>query len=252
MKLNSRLLQDKVVLITGSNRGIGKAIFEKFASNGAIIFAAARQVGILDDEALLFSRKYSTTIIPVYFDVTDTNAIKNTILRIKKEYNRLDCLINNAGVMEDALIGMATEAVLHKTFAVNVFAPINLIQYASKIMKRQNGGSIINISSIVGTNGNSGQIIYSASKGAVISLTKTAAKELAPNNIRVNAIAPGMIDTAMFRSIGEPRISERISKIGMGRLGSPEEVADAALFLASDLSLYITGQIIGVDGAAII
>jgi 3-oxoacyl-[acyl-carrier protein] reductase len=154
--------------------------------------------------------------------------------------------------MEDALIGMATEAIIQKTFSVNVFAPINMIQYATKIMKKLGRGSIVNISSIVGTNGNAGQIVYSASKGAVISLTKTAAKELAPNNIRVNAIAPGMIDTAMFRSIGEPRISERISKIGMGRLGTAEEVADAALFLASDLSVYITGQIIGVDGAAII
>jgi 3-oxoacyl-[acyl-carrier protein] reductase len=154
--------------------------------------------------------------------------------------------------MEDALIGMATDVVMQKTFAVNVFAPINIIQYATKLMKRQNAGSIINISSIVGVNGNSGQIIYSASKGAVISLTKTASKELASSNIRVNAIAPGMIDTAMFRSIGEARISERISKIGMGRLGTPEEVADTALFLASDLSKYVTGQIIGVDGAAII
>lgn len=252
MKLNSRLLQDKVVLITGCNRGIGKAILDKFASNGAIIYASARQEGILNEEAKLLSVKYSTRIIPVYFDVTDSNALKETFMKINKEYKRLDCIINNAGVMEDALIGMVTEAVLQKTFAVNVFAPINMIQYATKIMKRQNCGSIVNISSIVGTNGNPGQIVYSASKGAVISLTKTAAKELAVNNIRVNAIAPGMIDTDMFRSIGEIRISERISKIGMSRLGTPEEVADAALFLASDLSVYITGQIIGVDGAAII
>jgi len=252
MILNSKLLQNKVVLITGCNRGIGKALLEKFAMNGAIVFASAREIGILDKEALLLSEKYQTTIVPVYFDVTDLKGIQQVFMRINKEYKRLDCVVNNAGVMEDALIGMATEAIIQKTFSVNVFAPINMIQYATKIMKKQGGGSIVNISSIVGTNGNAGQIVYSASKGAVISLTKTAAKELAPNNIRVNAIAPGMIDTAMFRSIGEPRISERISKIGMGRLGTPEEVADAALFLASDLSVYITGQIIGVDGAAII
>jgi len=252
MMSNSKLLRDKVVLITGCNRGIGKAILEKFAMNGAIVFASARENGILDKEALSLSEKYRTTIVPVYLDVTDLKGIQHLFMRINKEYKRLDCVVNNAGIMEDALIGMATEAIIQKTFAVNVFAPINMIQYACKIMKRQNSGSIVNISSIVGTNGNSGQIVYSASKGAVISLTKTAAKELAPNNIRVNAIAPGMIDTAMFRSIGEPRISERISKIGMGRLGTPEEVADAALFLASDLSVYITGQIIGVDGAAII
>jgi 3-oxoacyl-[acyl-carrier protein] reductase len=249
---NSKLLKDKVVLITGCNRGIGKALMIKFAMNGAIVYASARQEGVLDDEVELLSKKYSTPIFPVYFDVTDTKAIQLIFMKINKEYKRLDCIVNNAGVMEDALIGMATEVAMHKTFAVNVFGPINMIQYATKLMKKQNTGSIINIASIVGANGNAGQIIYSASKGAVISMTKTAAKELAPNNIRVNAIAPGMIDTAMFRSIGEPRISERISKIGMGRLGTPEEVADAALFLASDLSIYITGQIIGVDGAAII
>lgn len=252
MESNSKLLKNKIALITGCNRGIGNALLEKFAANGAIVYACARQDGILYEEAKELSQRYSTTIIPVYFDVTDINSIKQVFIQINKEQKRLDCIINNAGIMEDALIGMATETVMQKTFAVNVFAPINMIQYASKLMKRQNSGSIINISSIVGTNGNSGQIIYSASKGAVISLTKTAAKELAPCNIRVNAIAPGMIDTAMFRSIGEPRISERISKIGMGRLGTPEEVADLALFLASDLSAYVTGQIIGVDGSAII
>jgi 3-oxoacyl-[acyl-carrier protein] reductase len=252
MKLNSKVLEKKVVLITGCNRGIGKAILDKFAANGAIVYACARQEGILDEEVKELSQKYNTIIIPLYFDVTDISAIKLSIMKINKEQKRLDCIINNAGIMEDALIGMATETVMQKTFAVNVFAPINFIQFASKLMKKHKSGSIINISSIVGKNGNSGQIVYSASKGAVISLTKTTAKELAPYNIRANAIAPGMIDTAMFRSIGESRVYERISKIGMGRLGTPEEVADVALFLASDLSVYVTGQIIGVDGAAII
>jgi len=252
MESNSKLLKEKVVLITGCNRGIGRAILEKFASQGAIVFAVARQVGILDPLAEELSEKYSTKIFPVYFDVTNTSAIKDVILKINKKFKRLDCIVNNAGVMNDALIGMVTEDNMNYTFSVNVFAPINMIQYASKIMRRQKSGSIINISSIVGVQGNTGQIVYSASKGAVISLTKTAAKELAPFNIRVNAIAPGMIDTDMFRSIGEPKISERIENIGMGRLGSPEEVADAALFLASDLSVYITGQILGVDGAAIV
>jgi 3-oxoacyl-[acyl-carrier protein] reductase len=252
MELNSRFLEKKVALITGCNRGIGKALLEKFAAGGAIIYATARQEGILDEYAKELSIKYTTTITPVYLDVTDLSAIKQTFIEINKEHKKIDCLVNNAGIMEDALIGMATGAMIQKTFSVNVFAVINLIQYATKLMKKNNNGSIINISSIVGTNGNSGQIVYSASKGAVISLTKTAAKELAPFNIRVNAIAPGMIDTAMFRSIGEQRITERLSKIGMGRLGDPQEVADVASFLASDLSRYVTGQIIGVDGSAII
>lgn len=252
MTSKSELLKNKVALITGCNRGIGKSLLEKFASNGAIVYAAARQEGILEEEARHLSEKYFTTIIPVYFDVTDINALKQVFVKINKEQKKLDCLVNNAGIMQDALIGMATESIMQKTFAVNVFSVINLIQYATKLMKKQNSGSIINISSIVGSNGNSGQIVYSASKGAVISLTKTAAKELASFNIRVNAIAPGMIDTDMFRSIGEPRITERIGKIGMGRLGTTEEIADVAVFLASGLSTYVTGQIIGVDGIAVI
>lgn len=246
------MLNKKVILITGCNRGIGKALLETFAKNGAIIYAGARQKGILTTISNELSLKHQTKVIPVYFDVTDGAAVKQIFLQINKEQKRLDCVINNAGVMEDALIGMATETNMEKTFATNVFSVINMIQYATKLMKKQKFGSIINISSIVGKVGNSGQIVYSASKGAVIALTKTASKELAPLNIRVNAIAPGMIDTDMFRSIGDKRMAERIAKIGMGRLGSPYEVADLALFLASDMSVYVTGQIIGVDGSAVI
>lgn len=252
MGSKSNLLTNKVVLITGCNRGIGKAILEKFAENGAIVYPSARQPGSLDIIAEELSSKYKTKIIPVYFDVRNSNAIKEVVLKINKEFKRLDCVVNNAGIMEDALIGMATERNMQDTFAVNVFAVINIIQYVAKIMKKQQSGSIVNISSIVGVNGNAGQIVYSASKGAVISLTKSAAKELAPFNIRVNAISPGMIDTDMFRSIGETRVNERIQKIGMKRMGSPEEIANTALFLASDLSKYISGQIIGIDGVTII
>jgi len=249
---SSNLLKGKVILVTGCNRGIGAAILEKLAQNGAIIYAAARQNGSMEQKAEELSKKYATSITPVYFDVTDKSGIKQVFMKINKEHRRLDCLVNNAGVMEDALIGMATESNMRNTFEVNVFAVINLMQYSIKLMKKQGSGSIINISSIVGVHGNSGQIVYSASKGAVIALTKTAAKELSSSNIRVNAIAPGMIDTDMFRSIGEIRMAERISKIGMGRLGTPDEVASLALFLASDMSTYVTGQIIGVDGAAVV
>ncbi len=250
--LTSNLLADKVVLITGCNRGIGKEIAKTFVINGAIVYANARTQGSLDKLIDEIPHELRRNIVPIYFDVTDSNSIRQVFIKINNEHEKLDCLINNAGVMKDALIGMATQSNMIDTFNVNVFAVINLIQYASKLMKKQNSGSIINISSIVGVNGNSGQIVYSASKGAVISLTKTAAKELSPNGIRVNAIAPGMINTDMFLSIGEPKISERISKIGMGRLGMPQEVANTALYLASDLSIYVTGQVVGVDGSAII
>jgi 3-oxoacyl-[acyl-carrier protein] reductase len=252
MESSYNLLKNKVVLITGCNRGIGRAMLESFAANGAIVYAASRKDGSLEVTASELSSKFATKVIPVYFDVTNNSAIKSVFLKINSEQKRLDVVVNNAGVMQDALIGMINDQLMQNIFAVNVFAVINMMQYAAKLMLRQKSGSIINISSIVGVNGNPGQTVYSASKGAIISLTKTAAKELAPNNIRVNAIAPGMIDTDMFRSIGEPHITERISKIAMGRVGTPEDVANTAVFLASDLSEYVTGQIIGVDGAALV
>jgi 3-oxoacyl-[acyl-carrier protein] reductase len=246
------MLENKVVLITGCNRGIGKALLEKFAENRAIIYAIAKQEGSLEENISSLNNKYKLDITPVYFNLIDDSMIKKTIYDINRNHKRLDILVNNAGVMKDALIGMVTAENMKQTFEVNVFAMINCIQYATKIMKRNKTGSIINITSIVGKEGNPGQIIYSASKGAVIALTKTASKELAQYNIRVNAIAPGMIDTDMFNSIGAAKISQMISKIGFGRLGAPEEIAELAAFLGSDSSRYITGQIIGVDGGAII
>lgn len=246
---SKRLLEGKIALITGTNRGIGRALLEVFSRHGAIVYANARRPGSIDVAAAELSEKYCTQIIPVYFDVTDGSALRTAFARIQKERQRLDVLVNNAGVMKDALIGMVSNDIMQEVFAVNVYAAINAIQYAAKLMVRQKSGSIVNISSVVGVHGNPGQIVYSASKGAVVSLTKTAAKELAPLGIRVNAIAPGMIDTDMFHSIGEERVRAFLANIKMGRLGRPEDVANTALFLASDLSEYVTGQIIGVDGA---
>lgn len=246
------LLFRKIVLVTGCNRGIGKGILTRFAEEGAIIYAAARQDGCLDNYASALESKYNTKVIPVYFDVRDTHEAKKAIMRIKKEQGHLDILVNNAGIMKDALIGMINDQMLKDIFDVNVFAVINMIQLAYKLMSRQKSGSIINLSSIVGIEGNAGQMAYSASKGAVVALTKTAAKELAPLNIRVNAIAPGMIDTDMFRSIGEEKIERHLKNIKMGRLGDPIDIANAAVFLASDLSKYITGEVLGVDGEAMV
>lgn len=249
---SERMLAGKVALITGTNRGIGRALVEVFASHGAIVYANARKTGSMDAVAAELAEKYATPIMPVYFDMTDAAALRLAFMRIQQEHKRLDVLVNNAGIMRDALIGMVSVELLQEVFCVNVFAVIHAIQYATKFMARQKSGSIINIASIVGVNGNAGQIAYSASKGAVLSLTKTAAKELAPLGIRVNAIAPGMIDTAMLRSIGESRVQSYVANIRMGRLGTPTDVANTALYLASDLSPYVTGQVIGVDGAAIL
>ncbi len=246
------LLENKVCLITGASRGIGLATARRFAQEGALVYANVRHPKNLDELYEELSREYEGSIRAVYFDVRDEDASKQAIMRIKKEAGRLDVLVNNAGVMQDALIGMIPRSLMQEIYETNVFGVMNMLQLAVKLMGRQKSGSIINLSSIVGIEGNPGQLVYSATKGAVAAITKTAAKELAAQGIRVNAVAPGMIDTDMYRSIGEERVKDQIERIRMGKLGTPEEVADAILFLASDLSRYITGEIIGVNGGAMI
>lgn len=246
------LLKDKVCLVTGSTKGIGRAIVERFAKESAIIYANGRNQDELEKLTEDMQASYGINVIPMCFDITESELTKKAIMRIKKDQGKIDVLVNNAGIMSDAVIGMVSKPMMEKIFAVNVFAGMELLQLAARIMKKQNSGSIINMASIVGIYGNKGQLVYSASKGAVIAMTKTAAKELAADNIRVNAIAPGMIDTDMFRSIGEEHMKERIDLIGMNRIGKPSDVADTCVYLASDLSSYVTGQIIGVDGSAIV
>ena len=246
------LLAGKVCLVTGASRGIGAATVKRFAREGAVVYANARTPKNLDDLCIELSEKYNTTVKALYFDVRDEAAAKKAVLQIRKETGRLDVLVNNAGVMKDALIGMISKDLMQEMFDINVFGVMNLLQLASKIMMFQKSGSIINLSSIVGFEGIPGKLVYSAAKGAVAAMTKTAAKELASQGIRVNAVAPGMIDTDMLKSVGDEKMKEQIANIRMGRLGTPEEVADAILFLASDLSGYITGEILGVNGSAMV
>ena len=246
------LLDGKVCLVTGASRGIGAATVKRFAREGAVVYANARTPKNFDDLCIELSEKYNTTVKALYFDVRDETAAKKAVLQIRKETGRLDVLVNNAGVMKDALIGMISKDLMQEMFDINVFGVMNLLQLASKIMMFQKSGSIINLSSIVGLEGIPGKLVYSAAKGAVAAMTKTAAKELASQGIRVNAVAPGMIDTDMLKSVGDEKMKEQIANIRMGRLGTPEEVADAILFLASDLSGYITGEILGVNGSAMV
>lgn len=251
MKLSSNLLNGKVALITGCNRGIGRSIAKQFVLHGATVYANARIEGSLNELIDEIPTGLKNHLIPAYFDVNNGEAVKQVFLKINKEHKQLDCLVNNAGIMKDALIGMVSKQLMQDLFTTNVFAVMDLMQFAVKLMSKQNSGSIINIASLVGTNGNPGQIAYSGTKGAVISMTKTAAKELAPKNIRVNAIAPGVIETGLLSDVNSQTMDAIKSKIGMKRVGTPDDVAGVAVFLASDLSIYVTGQIIGVDGATL-
>lgn len=244
------LLKGKVALVTGAGKGIGNKTVERFAEEGAIVYATDIVEGSLDSFAKETGDRFNTQIIPMYFDVTDESAAKNAILQIKKEQGRIDVLVNNAGIMRDNLIGMIGQQLIQDVFRINVFSVINMIQLVNKLMSRQKSGSIINISSIVGVEGAAGQLVYSASKGAVASLTKAASKELAPNGIRVNAVAPGLINTGLLQAIGDIKIQENLKNVKIGRLGEPIDVANVILFLASDLSSYVTGEIIGIDGEA--
>jgi 3-oxoacyl-[acyl-carrier protein] reductase len=243
------LLKDKVCLITGASKGIGRSIAEAFAEQGAIVYANARTQNSIDDWAKELSEKHQTKVVPVYFDVTDLASAKKAVMQIKQNENKVDVLVNNAGMVTYEMIPMAQMDTFKSMLDVNVIGAFNLLQIVSRIMSRQKSGSIINMTSIVADKGAKGQVAYATTKGAIIAMTKSAAKELASLQIRVNAVAPGMVSTERFLNVFESKFKDKINNIGMGRLASPNEIADLCVFLSSDMSTYITGQIIGIDGS---
>ncbi len=239
----SQLLENKVCIITGAAQGIGRQIAEQFAADSATVYACDKQEFTTNNEH----------IHPVVMDITDAASVKTAFMQIFKTEGRIDCLVNNAGIVYNRKIGMITREETERMFLVNVIAALELIQLCSRLMTRNGGGSIVNIASVTAVLGSPGQVAYSATKGAIISMTKSAAKELASQGIRVNAVAPGIVQTERFAELYESdgnKIDERIQRIALGRLGTPEDIAHACAFLASDRANYISGQILGVDGCA--
>lgn len=242
----------KSILITGATRGIGYATAVKAAQQRWTVILNGRDEERLIEVKEQLEMLYGATVHTVAYDVTDVDAVKRAFMWIKKNVGQLDTVVNNAGIMDDALIGMLKPEQLQRTLEVNTSAAIYHMQFASRVMAKQKRGSIINVSSIMGRFGNAGQLAYSASKAALIGATYAAAKELAPAGIRVNAVAPGFIETDLTNDYSDDVKQQTIAQIKMGRAGQAEEVANVILFLASDAASYVTGQVIGVDGGMVV
>jgi len=240
-------LEGRVAIITGAARGIGKAI--------ALLFAREGANPVIVDIDLDGAKKVSEELnsmgrdsIALRVDISKIMEVEEMTKEIVKKYNRIDILVNNAGITRDALLIKMKEEDWDRVLDINLKGTFNCIQAVSRIMLKQHSGKIVNIASIVGIAGNIGQANYSASKGGVIALTKTVAKEMARWGINVNAVAPGFIDTAMTKILEEKQREELLKLIPLKRLGTPEDVAKLVLFLAGPDSDYITGQVIRIDG----
>lgn len=247
------LLKNKIALITGASKGIGRAIAEKFAENGADLILFARNIDELNILKSELESKFGNSVDIYKVDVTDKEEIATAfadILQTKKKF--FDILVNNAGIMKDSMLNTVKMDLIEDNFKTNTYSTMIISQYALKSFLRLRKGSIINISSIIGTHGNAGQSIYSASKSAILGFSKSLSKELAALHIRVNVITPGFIKTQLTEDYQEKYQESQTPSIGIRRMGEPEDVANVAIFLASDLSAYVTGQVIGVDGGMII
>lgn len=239
----------KNIVVTGALKGIGKIAVERFAEQGANLWACAN---FLTPEFVSFcaelSQKYQVRVEPLCSDFTDVESVKSMAKQILAAKLPVDGLVNIAGMTKDAVVHMTTATDLLQIYQVNVVSTLVLTQLISKNMMRQKSGAVINVSSIAATDGIAGQLAYASSKAALNGATRTLARELGSFGIRVNSIAPGVIDTDMNQNVPADILNERISSTSLGRIGKPAEVVDLMSFLLSDLSSYISGQIIRIDG----
>lgn len=237
------LLEGKTVLVTGATRGIGEATARLFSREGAFVIALARDERALERLCEDLSRAEA-----VVCDLADEVSVDTAFRRIREMKRPLDTVVSCAGVIESAPMAMQRTDTMRSLFETNLFGPYRLLQLCIRLMMRQKEGSIVHLSSIMGVEGASGHTAYSASKGAVAALAKAMAKELAPWNIRVNAVAPGVVETDMIADLDESGRNALRERILLGRFARPEEVASAILFLASPMGSFVNGEILRVDG----
>lgn len=243
-----KLLAGKTALITGAARGIGKAIALKFAAEGANI---AFTDLVIDENGKATEAEITALGVKAKgyaSNAADFAQTEDVVKLVKEEFGSVDILVNNAGITKDGLMLRMSEAQWDAVIAVNLKSAFNFIHACIPVMMRQRGGSIINMASVVGVHGNAGQANYAASKAGLIALAKSVGQEMGPKGIRANAIAPGFIDTAMTQQLSDKVREEWVSKIPLRRGGTVDDIANCAVFLASDMSSYISGQMIQVDG----
>lgn len=240
------LLQDKIAVVTGGSRGIGQAVVKAFMANGAKVVFTARNP--ITDELAAELDGLGGGYLFLQADASSSADTEKVVAAAMEKFGRIDILVNNAGITRDTLLMRMSEQDWDSVLSTNLKSVFNYTKAVQSVMLKQRAGSIINLSSVVGIGGNAGQANYAASKAGVIGFTKSVAKEIGSRGIRCNAIAPGLIDTDMSAKMTEEQRAAVTKSIALKRIGRPEDVAQVALFLASDLSAYVTGQVIGCDG----
>ncbi|MCF0148427.1 MAG: 3-oxoacyl-[acyl-carrier-protein] reductase [Clostridium sp.] len=245
------MVVNKNAIVTGGTRGIGREIAKTLAESGANIAINYRKYNEEIENLLEELRSLGVKALGIKCDISNEEEVNNFIKEVKENFGSVDILINNAGITKDGLLLRMSEKDFNEVIDVNLKGTFNMTKAVSSIMVRQRFGKIINISSVVGVAGNAGQCNYAASKAGVIGFSKSIARELASRNINVNVIAPGYINTDMTKVLPEKVRDEVLKTIPMKKIGEPKEIANLVLFLSSDLSNYITGQVINVDGGMV-
>lgn len=245
------MIQNKNAIVTGGTRGIGREIARTFAQNGANIAINYRSYNEETKNLIEELESFGVKVVAVKCDVTNEEEVNSFVKEVKDKFESIDILVNNAGITKDGLIMRMSEKDFNDVINVNLKGTFNTTKAVSSVMVKQRQGKIINISSVVGVTGNAGQCNYAASKAGVIGFSKSVARELASRNVNVNVIAPGYINTDMTKVLPDKVKEEVIKTIPMKKIGDPKEIANLALFLSSNLSDYITGQVINVDGGMV-